>query len=112
MSAWSGVPCLSRCGVRGQELADGSGDEVVAHAGAKHDVLGEERAGELSGGFVDVDGGAEVASLRCGGEDVVDGLEDAADEALLNDNEDSVTVGVIEESRKDDAERSDRKSVV
>lgn len=89
-----------------KKLADGFGDEVVAHGGAKHDVLREERAGELSGGFVDVDGGGEVASLCCGGEDVVDGLEDAADEALLNDNEDSVTVGVVEESRKDDAERS------
>ena len=81
------------------------GDELVADGGAQHDVLGEHWAGELSDGLVDVDGGRQVASLCRRGEDVADGLEDAAHETALGGNEGSIVVGVVEESRKDGAER-------
>ena len=87
-----------------EELFGRVGDELVAGGGAQHDVLGEDRAGELDCSFVDVDAAWQIASLFGGGEDVADGLKDALDESALSGNEGSVAVGVVEQGGKQGAE--------
>ncbi len=74
------------------------GDERVARGCAQHDVLGEDRAGELDSSVVHIDGGWYFASLDGGAENVADWLEDAFHEATLSGNEGSVAVGVVEQS--------------
>jgi len=66
-----------------EKLGDGLASERFADGGPEHDVLEEEWSGESRDRRLPVDSGRQRASLHGRGQNVMNGLKDAVDEAAL-----------------------------